>query len=178
MQAVCANCSTENPIDNKFCGSCGALLENARVVTEDRQVEAGARSASEEIAYYADSDVMVTSHRAVFGTTTYAMANITSVSMGHRPPRLMWSPLGILFGLAIFTLAMLQLPEGVAAAILGGAIGLTLVGIGAVIVARAEPIYVIKIASASGEAKAITSENRDYIERIVGAMQQAIVERG
>lgn len=35
MQVVCSNCNNSNPSNNKFCGTCGASLETAKMVRED-----------------------------------------------------------------------------------------------------------------------------------------------
>ena len=82
MQAVCPKCSSLNPIENKFCGSCGASLETAKRVTEVSQEKAKAATTSQEITYYSGGNFLITSTRAVLGSKTYAVANITSVSMG------------------------------------------------------------------------------------------------
>ena len=182
MQAVCPSCNTLNPIGNEFCGSCGASLETAKVVTAVSQAKAKAATTSQEFTYYSSDNVLVTSTRAVVGAATYALANITSVSMRVIAPSRLRPFLGLVFGLLLFSWSLWRLVVGVGAAaeemILSMVIGLAFSGECARRVVRARPTYVIEIASASGEAKALKSKDRDHIERIVGAMQQAISERG
>jgi uncharacterized membrane protein YjjP (DUF1212 family) len=64
--------------------------------------------AAQEVIYYQDGDVTITNTRAVLGTKTYAMTNITSVSMETMPANRTRGELIVLLGLL---------------AIIGGAIG-------------------------------------------------------
>ena len=125
MQAVCPTCNTLNPIDHKFCESCGASLDTAKVVTKASQTKAGVQSASHEFTYYSSGNVLVTSTRAVFGATTYAMANITSVAMGVIPPNRWLGFLVILTGLVFFFV-------GLVTAITGDGVGFVALAIGVV----------------------------------------------
>ena len=178
MQAVCPKCSTLNSIDNKFCGNCGASLENAKVVTEVSQAEAKAATSSKEIMYYSSGNVLITSSRAVFGSTTYSMINITSVTMGIIPPNRLLGILIALPGLLSLLVGIVGIAGGDQAGFAAVAIGVVVGGIGIFVAARAKPKYQVRITSAAGEAEALSSGDRDVIERIIAAMNGAISEHG
>jgi len=57
-------------------------------------------------------------------------------------------------------------------------IGLVVVLGGAFIVYSQKPEYIVRIGSASGEVNALTSPNVKYIQKIVDALNNAIVSRG
>ena len=172
MQAVCPQCNTLNSLDNKFCGDCGASLENAEVVKKVSQAETRAESDSQETTYYSSGNVSVTSKRAVFGAKTYSVANITSVEMADTPPDRKWPNLILLAGAALLVLS------GITNSATPGIIGLIIVGVGLFLLFRAKRRYVVRLASASGETEALVSDDRDLIEKIVAAIQNAIAERG
>jgi len=46
----------------------------------------------DETTYYADKRVRVTNARAILDNKTYAMANITSVSLTSEEPNRLWMP--------------------------------------------------------------------------------------
>ena len=181
MQAVCPECNALNPVDNGFCGSCGASLENARVVTGANLAEPRAATTSEEIAYFASDDVLITNSRAVFGSKTYAMANITSVAMTWTNIDRWLGAIAVALGVAVFVywLGWQWWPGWLfeSSDYFTVAVGLILVGGGVLCVVLAKRRYTVQIASASGESEALVSTNGDYVERIVDAVQQAISER-
>ncbi len=57
-------------------------------------------------------------------------------------------------------------------------IGIVLIGIGIFLLIRNKPVYSVMLASASGESDAINSKDEDFIDRIVQALNDAIVVRG
>jgi len=57
-------------------------------------------------------------------------------------------------------------------------IGVLILLIGIVIAWKAKGIYHVKITSASGESDAFSSNDREYIQRIVQAMNEALISRG
>ena len=70
-------------------------------------------------------------------------------------------------GVAFF----LESDEGVIA-------GVVVLGLGTLIAAIAKPTYCVKITSASGEAKATPSKDKQYIDSIVMALNEALIRRG
>jgi len=119
-----------------------------------------------EASYYQDGTVSITNARAVLGGKTYAMANITSVSMAtipaNRKPGIVIAIIGLL----------------IAGVTNGGIIGLLILAAGIVLAVIVKPSYVVRIGSASGEADGLVSPNIEYIQKIVNAVNEAIIKRG
>jgi len=127
-----------------------------------------------EISVYQDTNIQVTNLRAILQGKTYAMANITSVSMYTQPGNS--TP-----GMIVAVLGALLLLVGLADADMRGCalvFGLGMLVGGIAIAASARNIYWVRIGSASGETNALSSRDREYITRIVGAMNEAIILRG
>jgi fucose permease len=128
----------------------------------------------EEIAVYQDENIHVTNLRAMLQGKTYAMANVTSVSMfrqaGNTAP-----------GVVAAVIGGFMLLGAAADSELRGCFlvfGLIILVIGIAILASTKDTYWVRIGSASGETNALSSTNRDYIQRVVNAMNEAIVRRG
>jgi hypothetical protein len=133
---------------------------------------AGTAPAKEEISFYSDnSGVRVTNTRLIIGSTTYAMLNITSVSRAETPP----SRVGPVMFLLVGTLSFLG-------GLSGGSnitiFGVFMMAIGAFWWKTQKTKYHLVIASASGEAKAITSEDKQRVDKIVSAVNESIIGRG
>lgn len=133
----------------------------------------------DETTIYESQGVKVTNLRAVVGSKTYSMSNITSVSTSTKESACV--PLvAILFG-------SLLLLAGVASLLLGSSLSGVLpwfilgglsVG-GGILVHRARSAtYVVRLGSASGETDALTSANKAEIDAIVAALNEAIVKKG
>ncbi len=117
-----------------------------------------------ERSYFNHGGVHITSTRAIFPKKTYAMANITSVSIGVIKPN-RTAPL-ILLVIGLFLLpAITEL--GI----------LTVVG-SLVWLFMLKDEYTVRIGSASGEVDGLTSKNQEFIQRVVSAMNDAIINRG
>jgi hypothetical protein len=127
----------------------------------------------QETVYFQEGGVTVTNARAILGSKTFAMANITSVSMHtDEPNKLIWILLtifGLLFALIGF------LPDSPTAC---WGMSLVLVAFSVFKLFTLKTKYSIVIGSASGETNALTSTNMTYIRKIVNAMNEAIVKRG
>ena len=128
---------------------------------------------TEEITFYSDDKgVRITNTRAIFKKTTYAMANITSVSKGYKAPSYKGPLFLILVGIIIVLISCSV--RSLQAGILGAAItffGLLLCG-------TLKGTHTVKIGSASGETVALESADEKYIQNIVQAMNEAIIKRG
>ena len=128
---------------------------------------------AEETVYHQDQNVTITNARVVIGAKTYAMANITSVSMSMRPAQT---------GCATWTLV-----GGLAAALFFGWVSHWLTGVVIAVVTiaaafylakQAKPSYLIRPGSASGETDVFASYSREYIQTLVDRINQAIIVRG
>ena len=145
-----------------------------------------------ENTFYQDGSVLITNTRAVLGAKTYAMANITSVSMKVIPADYTISIVVGLIGLfitacagcvSLFGFAGLDLNSSSSAGplVLGvviGLFGVCGIGAGIALAFLAKPTYAVRIGSASGEGNVLASKDRDYIQKIITAMNEAIIKRG
>jgi hypothetical protein len=127
-----------------------------------------------ETTYYQDGSITVTNARAVLGSKTYAMANITSVSMGEIPANRTAGIVIAVIGLAILACSSSGGSDG-AGGIIGG---LLVAGFGGFLAYIAKTQYVVKIGSASGESNALTANDREHIQKIVNSINEAIIKRG
>jgi hypothetical protein len=130
----------------------------------------------QEREYYRADDVLVTNARAEMGGRTFAMANVTAVSMGtgRNPRQGCASALLAIGGVIAFT-GLLAIGKG------GG--GWLVVGLVMFVAAcmwwnTLKPVYTVDISSASGESRALQSYDREKIEPIVAAIKQAMIDRG
>ncbi|HKO01646.1 MAG TPA: DUF6232 family protein [Thermoanaerobaculia bacterium] len=129
---------------------------------------------ADEVSVYQDSTIAITNLRAMLQGKTYAMANITSVSMftqyASKLPGVVIAVLGgliVLIGLPSTQMRGCFMIFGVV---------LLLAGIG--VYRAAQNMYFVRIGSASGETNALQSRDHEYIQKIVNAMNEAIVRRG
>lgn len=122
------------------------------------------RGSSGEVTFYSANGVRITNTRAILDNTTYAMANITSVKGLVSDPDRRASVILGLVGLLLFVVSP-------AAAYL-------LLFIAAVIAIRQHSLYHVSIASASGEATALTSKNKVHVQQVVRAINEAMIYRG
>ena len=127
----------------------------------------------EEITYYSDDRVQVTSVTAVFGDKTYAMANITSVSTTRKAAN---RTLGMVIMVVGFVITAMGLTGDIS--IPGTILGLLVLASGFLAIRVPKDNYRVTFRSASGETVALVSPNREYVEGIVAAVTEAIIQRG
>ena len=126
----------------------------------------------ETIFYSDERGVRITDTRLIVGSTTYAMANITSVSRTRKPANRVPGIVLAILGLVILAItSQLGSSEGVI-------FGVILLGLGILIAAIVKATYIARIGSASGETDAISSKDKQYIQAVVTAMNEAIIKRG
>lgn len=119
-----------------------------------------------ETTFYKDSFVTVTQSRYVTQSKTYAMRNISSVHVFEIIKSKSKAIIIIAFGL-LFLLSKSLFWAGIVLGILGTWWLLTL-----------KNEYAVRISTNAGEANSIVSKNRDYIQKIVNALNDAIIHRG
>jgi len=127
---------------------------------------------ADETSYYSDQNgVRVTDKRVIIGSTTYSMANITSVSTKVEHPSKMWPVLFMLVG-GFFVLG------GLGNKAFGSALfGAILAIVGYFWFRGIKAIWHLRIASASGEATPLNSINQQWISSIAQAINEAIIHR-
>ena len=117
-----------------------------------------------ERIFYDNSGVKVTNARFIVSTTTYAVNNITSAKMRVRyPGRKGPIILGILGVIFLPTVPVLGLAV-IAAAVFWWY--------------QQKNLYLIVLATSGGEQEALTSQRREYVEEVYGALNSAIISRG
>jgi hypothetical protein len=162
---TCPHCAGEIPDDAIVCPHCGG---DAGHGATHSQPPNASRYATEEI-YFTRGSICVTSTRVVLGSKTYAMPNITTVSLSENTPGLSclgWVLVagGLLFSLTVF---------------IGNVFGLIgLVAVGAGWFLRERKCYTVRIHSASGEAGSWESEDQEFVTLIAEAINRAIASRG
>jgi hypothetical protein len=117
--------------------------------------------------------VRITNRRMLVGTMTYWMSDIRSVTVTRqeRSNQPLW-----LVIVGLFFLLWSGLDQ---TGYYGGFfnIGTLLVIAGLALILFAKPTFALQIKGASGETSILRSTNRDYIQRIAGAMNKAIAGR-
>jgi hypothetical protein len=127
---------------------------------------------SDEKTFYSDeTGVRVTSARLIIENTTYAMANVASVRSAVEDPNRL-GPV-ILIALGVLGVAAEISDRGAALVF-----GIVLLGGGIAWLVTQKPTYHVRISSSSGEADALSSRRKDYIDRVVQAINEAIIGRG
>jgi len=119
-----------------------------------------------EILFYQDLQVMVTQSRYIANSKTYAMRNISSVHLFEIVKSRTIPILMIVVGLLIFVIG-----DG---KIIGGLILL----LGVLFLALTKNEYAVRISTNSGESNSIVSNDKNYVQQIVNALNEAIINRG
>jgi hypothetical protein len=150
----------------------------------------------QEIIFYQDKIVLITNTRAVLGSRTYAMSNVTSVTPGVIPAdRTLGIVVAVIGALVTGFCGLISLfglmwlfggsSNSTSSAIRGNlfiglfvVLGLLILGLGIFLAIRKKDTYAIRIGSASGESDALASKDYQYIYEVVKAMNQAIIYRG
>ena len=122
---------------------------------------------TQEKQFYSDKNVLVTQARFVVEGKTFAMRNISSVTK-YR--------IAASNGLALFLgfTGLLLLLGNSTIVVIG--ILMTISAIAMIILNK--DLYSVRINSNSGEANAVVSKDEKYIQEIVDAVNEAIIQRG
>jgi uncharacterized membrane protein YvbJ len=161
----CNNCGEETPDGAKFCHICGSKLQEIKKQIRNRVIPEQAKTEGKEITLYSDNKgVKITNTRAIFRNKTYVMTNISSISIGYKKPN--WLP------------AIVVLLFGMACLFISPFLGFIVLIIGCVIFYFTKGEYSVRITSASGETDAFSDKDKEYIQNIVTAINEAIIHRG
>lgn len=119
-----------------------------------------------ETIFYQDSLVTVTQSRYITQSKTYAMRNISSVHVFEIEKSKVTPILMILFGIPFLFSGNVFW------------IGLILIGLGILIVFNIKNEYTVRISTNAGEADSTISKDKEYIQKIVNALNDAMIHRG
>lgn len=119
----------------------------------------------QEQTFFSSGNVTVTNSRLIVDGQTYAMSNITSVAAASEKPSRVWP---IVLGLFALFMAPAQ-------------VWVVVIGLAAVAVwlwVSQKPKYWVSLSTSGGDKKAVWSHDRDWIQSVVQAVNNAIVSRG
>jgi len=128
----------------------------------------------EEKHYLEKPEATITKTRAIISGKTYAMGLVSSVQMVRIPPNRTW-PI-ILLAVGIIA-ALVGFASGESGAMCG-VVGLLIALGGGAWLGSLSDEYAVRIAAASGEVDALRSKDKENIQKVVDALNQAITERG
>jgi hypothetical protein len=119
--------------------------------------------AESERVFLQEGNVSVSDKRFVVGAQTYPLSGITSIKSHQQvPSRVIPIVIG-LFGLLVL-----------ASSVAGGAIAIL---VAFLIWFLQKPAYSVVLSTAAGEQQALMAPDRAYIERVVQALNNAVVAR-
>jgi hypothetical protein len=151
------------------------------------------RPAREKV-YYNQDDVKITTTRAIFGSKTYAVNGMTSVRTitisPNRTGPILLLIVGILFSgcCGLSTLGLMANSDGgkegaappaaIAFSLLFVFFGLIMAGLGVALLLTQKPTYAILVCTSASEHQAYVSRDREEIDEIDDALNQAFMDRG
>ena len=121
----------------------------------------------EEIVFFNEDRVIVTNARFIARGQTYAIRNITSVKFSQKTPNRTPAVVIGMIGVSLCEIKNEWIPIGVV---------ILFVAILIAILQKTE--YSVILTTSSGEATALTSEKRTYVENVVHALNDSIIHRG
>jgi hypothetical protein len=120
----------------------------------------------DEKTFFEEPGVKVTNARFLVNGQTYVMQNVTSVKTKEEPSSLMG------FGLIALIIAAITAYNSA----WGWALGLAAVG--ALCLWAGKATYHVLLTTSGGETSALTTQSKEYLQRVVVALNDAIVSRG
>lgn len=131
-----------------------------------------------EVTFFNDGGLAVTLTRFVAGVQTFAMSGITSVRMAKTNPGMGVGAFVIAVGAVCFLAATGAWAYSRLFSILAGALGVGLVIGGAKLERNQKPTFHVILSTSGGEVKAYSSGDVEFVARLTGALNNAIVARG
>jgi len=140
-------------------------------------------SQPKEKVFYQNHGVLITNKRAVFDTTTYVVRNISSVTAdtSEKTTEKVFGILLLVGGislLAFWAIAFISDPQYITALSL---VCCPLAGlstaIGGVLLYTAKKTFHVSLVLSSGEIRVLSSQNEEFIDEVLDALDEALVER-
>ncbi len=119
-----------------------------------------------ETVFYKDFNVTVTQSRFVTDSKTYAMRNISSVYIYEIEKSRTFPVILVIIGF------LMLFGEDVRI------MGICMLTVGCLLLYTIKNEFAVRISTNSGEANSLVSKDRAYIQKIVGALNEAIIHRG
>ena len=174
----CRECGKQISTEAAACPQCGAPQRKTppQIPAATAPPPIPGNRGSQEETIHTDSLVTVTTTRVIIRGTTYALRNITSVRLAATQPSTGCATILALFGILAFIGALITFSTSVGSGLFGLIVAVAIIA-GAVWWRRSlKPIYHVAISSASGEANALSSKDKGYIEHVVNCINDAIVK--
>lgn len=119
----------------------------------------------EEKTFFEYDDVKITNTRFMIGSQTYAMSNITSVKAYEEKPKRTLGIIGLIAGIII----AVQI-EPIAGAIIAF--------VSILLMFIQKTVYHVMLNTSGGETSALKTHQTEYLNKVVSALNEAIVHRG
>ncbi len=129
-----------------------------------RHVVLAGGSMTDEKVFLSEAGVLVSKTRFSYGGQTYAMANVTSVREARA---------GMLAALLLSVVGVLMIISGDGAVRILGVLLL----VAGVLLLVFRNTYVV-LHTAGGEQRALSSRNKKFVEKVIAAVNEAIIHRG
>lgn len=134
---------------------------------------------SDERVFLNESNVYVSNTKVVLNGTTYATANLTSVAKRMTPAKMGCAVVLIVVGALALLGAVLQFKSDDAGISFGVIIVAgVILGVGILWAWSLKPTYHVYLATAAAERPGLTSKDEPLIDRVTGAISDAITHRG
>jgi hypothetical protein len=131
-------------------------------------------AALDETTILQEGPVKITNRRTIIGTITYQMSQIKSAHV-TRQARNVRPLLGIIPGIFFITWSLL---DQTAQFMEFFNIGMAFIVVSVILVWIAKPTYAVQIGNSSGNDSILRSTDPSFIQRIVDAMNVAMVRKG
>jgi hypothetical protein len=118
----------------------------------------------EEQTFFEYENVKITNARFIVDGQTFAMSNVTSVAPLKQPPKRFWLALLLVIGIA----SLLSNPF----------FGIPIIAIAAYMLYKQKTMYHVMLRTSGGETKALSTDQKVYLNKVVEALNNAIVHRG
>lgn len=118
----------------------------------------------EEKTFFEYEDVKVTNTRFITGGQTFAMSNITSVKAFEKKPERLFGIIALLVGLGVMSQSFM--------------VGIVIATAAAFYLYQQKTIFHVMLSTSGGESSALKTFQRDYLNKVVSALNDAIIHRG
>lgn len=119
----------------------------------------------EERTFFEYDDVKVTNARFISGGQTFAMNNVTSVKPYEKKPSRVGGIIAVAFGAIMFLNSSFM-------------IGIVIMAAAAYFLYQQKTVYHVLLSTSAGETTALVTYQRDYLNQVISALNDAIVHRG
>ena len=117
-----------------------------------------------EKTFFEYESVKITNARFVVDGQTFAMSNVTSVNPLEQPPKR-------LIGIVLLVVGLFALFEN-------AFFGVPVIAVALYYLYKQRAVYHVMLRTSGGETKALTTYQRDYLDKVIAALNEAIVYRG